>query len=213
MTTARSFVRRLGGAALFLALAFAPAAGATTVQVIGLGPGKVELIVNGTDVRSLRAGQASPEGVRVLSIAGDRAVLEIDGQQQTLALGQSNVVAVALAADRQGHFFATAFVNGLPVKALVDTGASVVALGVRDADQLGLAYRNGRQVPLRTAGGDVVGWSVNLPSVRVGGLVVSNVDAVVTPDQALGFILLGSSFLNRVEMQRRGETLYLLPRN
>ncbi len=212
MTIANARVRFLG-VALLLAIAHAPAAGATTVQVIGLGPGRVELIVNGTEVRSLRTGQASPEGVRLLSAAGDRAVLEIDGQQQTLALGQSNVVAVALIADAQGHFFATAFVNGLPVRALVDTGASVVSLGVREADQLGLSYRNGRQVPLRTAGGDVMGWSVNLPSVRVGSLVVSNVEAVVTPNQALGFVLLGSSFLNRVEMQRRGETLYLLPRN
>ncbi|MFZ5558130.1 MAG: TIGR02281 family clan AA aspartic protease [Pseudomonadota bacterium] len=213
MTMIRAFIRRFGLAAITAAFGLAAGAGATTVEVIGLGAGKVEVIVNGTDVRTLRPGQASPEGVRVLSIAGDRAVLEIDGERQELALGQTNVGSVALTADRQGHFFATAYINGLPVKALVDTGATVVSMGVREADQLGLAYRSGRQVPLRTAGGDVAGWVVTLPSVRIGSIVVSNVEAVVNPGQSLGFILLGGSFLNRLAMQRTGETLYLLPGN
>jgi aspartyl protease family protein len=212
MASLRALGRRLGIAACAVTLALAASAGATTVEVIGLGAGKVEFIVNGTEVRTLRAGQASPEGVRLLAIERDRAVLEIDGQRQELALGQSNISAVALAADAQGHFFATAYVNGLPIMALVDTGATVVSMGVREADQLGLAYRSGRQVPLRTAGGDVAGWVVSLPSVRIGSLVVSNVEAVVNSGQELGFILLGSSFLNRLEMRRTADTLYLLPR-
>lgn len=211
MTVLRRFRRPLAGAALAAALAAAPAA-ATTVQVIGLGPAQVEIIVNGTTVRALRAGQTSPEGVRALAIGGGRAVLEIDGERQELALGQSNLSAVVLTADPRGQFYTTAYVNGRPIRAVVDTGASSVVMGVREAEQLGIAYRSGRQVPLRTTGGDFTGWVVTLPSLRVGSIAVADVEGLVNPGQALGFILLGSSFLDRVELQRRGETLLLLPR-
>ena len=46
-----------------------------------------------------------------------------------------------LAADRQGHFFAETTINGQKVRALVDTGATFVALSHADAARLDLKVK------------------------------------------------------------------------
>jgi hypothetical protein len=61
---------RIVSLALCLAAAcLAPAACATTVLVMSLEQGRAQVLVNGTAVRTLRAGQTSPEGVRSRSAA------------------------------------------------------------------------------------------------------------------------------------------------
>jgi aspartyl protease family protein len=48
--------------------------------------------------------------------------------------------------------------------------------------------------------------------VRVGDISVSDVDALVHDTNALPVVLLGMSFLNRVEMRRDGPTMTLIKR-
>ena len=62
-----------------------------------------------------------------------------------------------------------------------------------------------------TANGNVKVLLVKLDSVRVGEIVLNNVDATVLP-QDMPFVLLGMSFLNRMEMQRSGATMTLQQR-
>ena len=57
--------------------------------------------------------------------------MEIDGRHWQMGLGSRTAASVMLQADGRGHFVANAFVNGQPVPALVDTGASTVALNLR----------------------------------------------------------------------------------
>jgi aspartyl protease family protein len=52
---------------------------------------------------------------------------------------------------------------------------------------------------------------VKLDSVRVGEIVMNNVDALVH-QQDMPLALLGMSFLNRMEMQRDGQTMTLRKR-
>ena len=52
---------------------------------------------------------------------------------------------------------------------------------------------------------------VKLDTVRVGEIVLNNVDAMVHQND-LPIALLGMSFLNRMEMQRNGETMTLKKR-
>ena len=61
---------------------------------------------------------------------------------------------------------------------------------------------------MSTANGNAQGFQVKLDSVRVGEVEVLNVDAVVTP-QAMPFMLLGNSFLNRFQMLRDNDQLTL----
>ena len=102
-------------------------------------------------------------------------------------------------------------INGNPIRFLVDTGATSVALPASDADRLGIDYRKGRRGISNTAGGPVTVYRVSLDSVRLGGIELRTVDAVVI-EQGLDIALLGMSFLNRVEMKRDGATMTLIRR-
>jgi aspartyl protease family protein len=81
-------------------------------------------------------------------------------------------------------------------------------MGSADAERLGIDFRKGRAVGVRTANGTAQGWHVKLDSVRLGGIEVYGVDAVVTP-QPMPFILLGNSFLGEVRMTRDAQQMVL----
>ncbi len=208
-------LRGMSRAALLVALLLAALpASATGVMVLSVAQDRVDLLVNGSAVRQLRAGQTSPEGVLLVSATPSAAVLEIEGRRHTLGLGQSNIAAAVLTADPLGHFRTVAYVNGLPTSVMIDTGASYVSMSSDDARELGIEYRRGQRVGIQTANGRIEAWRVNLASVRVGDIVLHNVDGVVAEAgrDLTGQPVLGMSFLNMVDMQRRGNTLTLTRR-
>ena len=82
-------------------------------------------------------------------------------------------VRVALAADRRGHFQVDLSVNGRTIEALVDTGASVVALTYEDGRSLGLIRPGDKMdVKMQTANGVASGKRVVLANVRLGSISV-----------------------------------------
>jgi aspartyl protease family protein len=112
---------------------------------------------------------------------------------------------VTLNADRRGHFETQLTVNGRPVKAMVDTGATLIALTYEDGRALGLVRPGDRyELKLQTANGTAGAKRVTLNNVRLGGISLSNVDGIVAQEGALGVNLLGMSFLKKLrsfEMQ------------
>ncbi len=205
-------------AVLCLSLA-TPFALAADVGLAGLFPGKALLTINGGEPRIVALGAKTDEGVKVLSIEGETATLEIDGKKRVLRVGQ-NVAAqssgagpatAVLTADGRGHFLTTGLINGKSVRFLVDTGASMIALGAGDARRLGIDASKGQVGHTQTANGVTQVSLVKLDTVRVGDIVLNNVDASVH-QQDLPMALLGMSFLNRMEMQRNGETMTLKKR-
>ena len=205
---------------VFLSAALvAPLAQAVDVGLAGLFPGKALLTIDGGAPRIVAVGATTREGVKVLSTEGETATLEVEGKKRVLRVGQ-NVVAqpstggsqkVVLTADSAGHFLATGNVNGTTVRFLVDTGASMVSLGAADARRIGIDFSKGEQGITNTANGQAVVTRVKLDNVRVGEIVMNNVDALVH-QQDMPFALLGMSFLNRMEMQRDGDTMTLRKR-
>jgi aspartyl protease family protein len=195
------------------------AAAAADIALIGvIGDSAAVLAVDGGEPKTVKVGQRW-NGIAVLSVEKDRAEVEIQGRKRTLQLGQhyrgvpakSDRQQVTLAADARGHFVTEGTVNGNPVRFLVDTGATSVVLPGRDAERLGLDFRKGERGLNQTANGVVATYRVTLDSVRVGDIEVSTVDAVVI-EQGLNIALLGMSFLNRVEMQRAGQSMVLIRR-
>jgi len=190
---------------------------ATEVAVAGLFPGKALLVIDGGRPTIVAVGR-TVSGVKVLSVNGDVVEVEVDGQRQHLRLGQRVVRSAATAgennvvklkADGRGHFVTLGTVNGSTVRFLVDTGASMVALGRSDAARANIDYlKSGRPGASMTANGIVRTWVVKLNSVQIAGVTLHNVDAAVH-DSDLPLALLGMSFLNRMEMQRDGDTLTL----
>jgi len=198
-----------------------PAAGwAADVSVIGLFPGKAVVVIDGGAPRVLSAGQQPVGGVSLVSTDRETATLLIDGHKKTLRIGQhqggpaleSSTQSATLTADAQGHFVVEGQINGGAVRFLVDTGATSVSLSSADANRLGIDYRKGQPGLMGTANGAAVAYKVRLDSVRVGDIVVANVDAAVLEGNQMPFALLGMSFLNRMDMRRVGQTMVLTKR-
>jgi len=108
---------------------------------------------------------------------------------------------LVVAADAEGNFFVDASVNGAPVRFLVDTGASMVALTPADAHAAGLAPGSGEMLTISTAHGAASATRASLRSLRLGQLELEDVPAVVM-DSSLPVSLLGVSFLSRLEGYR-----------
>ncbi|MGH8695298.1 MAG: TIGR02281 family clan AA aspartic protease [Burkholderiales bacterium] len=206
-------------AALALCLVLAGPAAATDLNVVGLFGAKAVVSINGSQPRTLRVGQRSPEGVTLVAVDRETATFEVDGQRRTLRLGQAYVSraaasasgSVTLKADARGHFIADGQVNGGSVRFLVDTGATLISLPAADARRLGIDYLKGQRGIVQTAAGPTSAYKVTLDSVRLGDIAMNQVDAVVI-EAGLPFALLGMSFLNRTEMKREGETMVLIKR-
>ena len=200
-------------------LLLAPSAHAADVGLAGLFSGKALLTINGGQPRIVAVGAKTDEGVKVVSIEGETATLEVDGKKRVLRVGQnvasqpsgSGPASVVLTADGGGHFLTTGNVNGTTIRFIVDTGASMVSLGASDARRIGIDISKGQQGMANTANGQAIVTHVKLDSVRVGEIVMNNVDALVH-QQDMPFALLGMSFLNRMEMQRSGDTMTLKKR-
>lgn len=109
-------------------------------------------------------------------------------------------------ADRRGHYNTDIEVNGRRVGAMVDTGATSVALRYEDARAMGLIFPGDNfDVQVRTANGIAKAKRVELRSVRLGTITVRDVEGIVMDQGLLGQNLLGMSFLKRlskVEVQR-----------
>jgi len=103
---------------------------------------------------------------------------------------------IVVAADAQGHFYVDAAVNGAPVRFLVDTGASLVALTPADARAAGLAT-TGEALAIHTAHGDASASRTTLRRLRVDQFELDDVPAAVM-DDGLPVSLLGVSFLSRL---------------
>ena len=199
----------------------AQCADAADINVLALTAGKAVLVIDGGKPRTLAVGQMTSEKIKLISATSQAAVVEVAGQRRTLTLGQSISLGpalsgsqrVTLTADARGHFFTTATVNGISLRFLVDTGASVVTLSTADAKRAGISYLSGTKGYLQTANGVVPAYRVKLDTVSVGDITLRNVDGVVLANNALGGVgLLGLSFLNRTEMRRDGDTMTLLRR-
>lgn len=106
---------------------------------------------------------------------------------------------LTVAADSRGHYVVHPSIDNFRVRMLVDTGASLVALTAADARALGLRPAASEyRMQLNTANGTVRAARVNLREVRLGSILVRNIEAVVLPEGALSMSLLGTSFLGKL---------------
>jgi aspartyl protease family protein len=107
---------------------------------------------------------------------------------------------VLLPADERGHFLASFRINGRAVEAMVDTGATVVALNRSTARRAGISLSPSdfdREVD--TANGKVKAAAVEIDTLQIGRIAVDHVPAVVLDDKALATTLIGMSFLQRLD--------------
>ena len=190
---------------------------AQSVSMSGSLGDKALLLIDGKP-RTVAIG-STVQGVKLLSVTGSDAVVEVGGKRVALALGgaQANLGGggsegtgslIVLTAGSGGHFTSGGSINGKAVNFLVDTGATNVSLSQSVADRIGLDYRKGQRGMANTANGPVPIHVVSLSVVRIGDVQVYNVDAVIVP-AAMEQVLLGNSFLTRFQMKRENDMLTL----
>ena len=199
----------------------AGAAAAADINVLGLTSGKAVVSINGGKPQTMAAGQVASDGVRLISATTESATFEVGGKRQTLSMGQTISIGggavgaqrATLLADNGGHFVTTVEVNGISMRFMVDTGASLVTLSSGDARRAGINFLAGQKAVMQTANGTTLAYRVKLDKVRLGDIELTNVDGVVVEGNVMGELgLLGMSFLNRVNMQREGTTMTLTKR-
>ena len=116
----------------------------------------------------------------------------------------------ALQADSRGQYAVDTLVNGAPVRMMVDTGATVVAISASTAARLGLIAGPGPKWTIRTANGETKASPVTLDTVSFGGLYLRDVQALILAPEAGEVNLLGASFLKRLVSVEQRDGIMIL---
>jgi len=189
------------------------------IKVVGLFKNKAIVTINGKQ-QVLSKGETTPGGITLISANSREAVIEINGEQRTLVLGShigsefstdTTKKTVTVAPDSNGMYMVNGSINGFQVEFLIDTGASLIAMNKHHANRIGINYRleaeTGRTY---TASGIDTVYLVKLDKVRVGDIELRDVDASIHDSDHPHVILLGNSFLGKLDLQRQGKLLKLL---
>lgn len=186
------------------------------IQVNGLFKGTAVMTIDGQQ-RMLKVGKTTPEGITLVSANSKQAVIEYQGKKQTLELSrrvggkfkEAEKTVVRIPRGGGDHFYANGKINGHTTQFVVDTGATTVTMNAATAKRLSLRYKKGTPVKVNTANGQAEGFRLTLDRVAVGTLLVRNVDAIVLTGSSPSEVLLGNSYLSRVEMKIENELLVL----
>jgi aspartyl protease family protein len=211
---------RIPAAGLAVLLCAGSAAGQTVSMSGSLGSSKALLVIDGKPA-TVAVGSTA-QGVRLISTGPQESVVEVGGKRVTLQIGAAQVnlgggaisgnggrgSRIVLSAGLGGHFMTQGTINGGAVQFMVDTGATVIAMGEADAARIGLKYRDGQRSIVSTANGNVAVYRVMLSSVRIGDVQMENIEAAVMP-ASMPHVLLGNSFLSRFEMTRKNDVMTL----
>lgn len=201
---------------LLMVLISLPVLSDPEIKVDGLFKGKAMLTINGNR-QFLREGETSQEGVLLISSDSKKAIVEFGGARKTLMLSdqisgtfsEAKETEVRISRRADGHYYVGGSVNGRKVEFMVDTGATVIAMNSSDAERLGVDLRSAEQGAVGTAGGVVVAHFVDVPQVTVGAITVPYVKVAVLEGEFPQQILLGNSFLSRVNMTQESGVLVL----
>ncbi len=181
--------------------------------------GRKAVIRRGDERLVLSAGETRA-GLRLLQLDGEVAVVsDHEGPRQRLRLGDGPIhtrfarqqrARVSIAPNHAGMYETPGAINGRPVLFLVDTGASAVAMNAARAKALGIDYfLDGRPILVNTASGQEPAYEVQLREVQVGGIRAQHVSAVVLQGGYPREVLLGMSFLGRVDIRHDGVLMEL----
>ncbi|MBQ0798828.1 MAG: TIGR02281 family clan AA aspartic protease [Porticoccaceae bacterium] len=189
---------------------------AIDIRVVGLFGNRALIEIDGKQ-HFLRVGQTSPEGVKLLESSSKGARVEHEGKRHTLGLSEhiasnfseARQAEVNLVRGDYGHYFGSGAINGYPFDFMVDTGASSIAMNSQHAKRLGLKLERKNRGAASTAGGMVQTYQVMLNKVSVGGITHYNIPAAVIEGNYPEVILLGNSFLAKVEMTEQNGVMVL----
>lgn len=179
------------------------------IKVLGLF--KNMAVLNIDDQRTvLRVGDTRHGNLRLLAANSEKAVFEIKGRRIELAMSENEGIRTDLPVSdthmaqlisNGGLYSVTGAINGQLADFVVDTGASYVTMSPQQAHQLHLDYSKGRTISMHTANGKATAQVFTIKSIRIGEIELHDVEAAVMSDLSSSKLLLGMSFLGKVDMQ------------
>ncbi len=114
---------------------------------------------------------------------------------------------------RDGHYHVNTLVSQMPVRMMVDTGASITTLAYDDARRVigpNLDRLLRFNVPVSTANGATSAAFASLGELKIGGIVFPGPDVLVARPGALAVSLLGMDILGRLtKLETRNGELVL----
>ena len=114
---------------------------------------------------------------------------------------------VVLLRNRAGHYIASGKINGYPVEFLLDTGATDISIPLHIADKISL--KKGNPMRVITANGEIDVYAAKLDRVELGDISLGDIRAGINPYMKADEVLLGMSFLKKLEMIQKDNTLTL----
>jgi len=187
------------------------------IRVLALFPGKAMLSIDGAN-HLLEAGERTPQGVELVSANAREAQVRVQGEVLTLrpggAVSATYVTPKArelrVVRNNHGAYAVSGRINGGAVEFLIDTGASSVAMSEAEARKIGIPFElTGQRIGVATANGLVEAYRVVLETVEIGDIRLRNVEGNVVLGSGPDRVLLGMSFLNRLEFENRGNLMLL----
>jgi len=165
----------------------------------------------------LKRGQTQA-GFTLIMADSEKVVLRYQSKVQAYYLDtrtkahhpvRKNKTPVIISANKGGMYTSHGWVNNIPTTFLIDTGASSVAMNMTHAKRFGINVNGARTVPVSTANGMVSAYVVTLDSVRIGHITLKRVEALVQKNYGNHELLLGMSFLGRLDMRQNNRFLKL----
>jgi aspartyl protease family protein len=149
---------------------------------------------------------------RHASFATLHAGPECIGRHCPIADADANFVAVLYSnAQRSNHYFAPVTINGHTAEGMIDTGASHIAMNSSTAKSFGINYSDGKAGKASIANGQTISTtSIMVPVVEIAGIKLR--DVLVSINEGSGDMLIGMSFLSRVNLAMGQGTLSMRKR-
>ena len=126
-------------------------------------------------------------------------------KQQISRLTTDNIRELVLQRNHFGHYVVDGLINNQAVTFLLDTGATDVSIPAKTADKLGL--QRGKKMVYQTANGKAAVFATTINQISIGNIELENIRATINPNVKDMDVLLGMSFLKKLEFTQRGNTL------
>jgi len=192
----------------------------SNIQVVGLFKGAAILNIN-NERKMIRVGDNNA-GIHLYEANSRQAKVEIDGKCMVLSMAEHLPIQIGLppASNVQAHLLSsggtynvTGSINSRVTDFVVDTGATYMTISSALAKRLGINYKNAQKLMMDTANGKATAHIVTVSSVRIGGIELNNIKTAVMHDLSTNKVLLGMSFLNKVEMTQKNGVMILKKRS
>jgi aspartyl protease family protein len=112
-------------------------------------------------------------------------------------IASSGPQVLTMNADPHGHFHTGVSINGVEVMGVIDTGATLLTMSAATANSMGITTEGSQMAGAVTANGNITTFNKMVPTVRIGDIVLDNVEIAISEKSPT---LIGMSVLKRLNI-------------